>query len=138
DFLGEGGQMQRIFSKGAQECVGYKTEHATLKTGRPLQTICTEEIRHLGYEAIMTELADFGFYPKPGFIYWETPYSDNSNYQVSRALSQANYRHRQYEICRQGTGDRYKQKGYDNCHKVPDASYLVEPVPGVWLLAIDA
>jgi 3',5'-cyclic AMP phosphodiesterase CpdA len=138
DFLGPSGQVQRIFSKGAQECSGYKSVHAEINTGRPLNTICTEEIRHLGYEGIMTELADFGLYPKAGYVYWETPYSNRAGYDFSRALSQAALRNRQYEICRQGTGGQYKKQGYDNCHRVPDASYLVEPVPGLWLLAIDA
>lgn len=138
DFLGTGGHQQRIFSKGAQECIGYKAAHTDLVTGRPLNTICTEEIRHLGYEGVMSELADFGFYPKADYVYWETPYSDSSDYQFNRALSQSDFHNRHYEICRQGTGGRFKQKGYDNCHKVPDATYLVEPVTGLWLLAIDA
>lgn len=153
DFLGPGGHEQRIFSKGAQECVGYKTEWAALDSGHPLKTICTEEIRHLGYQHIMAQMDDFGFYPKIHYQYWETPYSNysndsndsnnsnnsnNSNYEFDRALLQADYRNRQYEICHQGTGGQYRQKGYSNCVSVPDATYLVEPIPGLWLLAIDA
>ena len=138
DFLGPGGNEQRIFSRGAQECSGYKTRWARLDTGRTLPTICTEEIRHLGYRDIMAEMQNFGFYPKPDYLYWETPYSDYQDYDFSEARAQADYRHRQYEICRRGNGGKWKQPDYRNCHRVPDASYLVEPVPGLWLLSIDA
>lgn len=43
-----------------------------------------------------------------------------------------------YEICYEGTGGSYKENGYSSCSEVPDTSYLVEPVKGLWLLAIDA
>ncbi|WP_051234520.1 metallophosphoesterase [Marinimicrobium agarilyticum] len=131
DFLGADGREQRIYSKGAQECVGYDTDWALIDSGRPLKTICTEEIRHLGYEGIMTELGDFGFYPKPNYRYWETPYSHYEHYTFEQARKQSVLEYRQFEICRNETERR-------NCHQVPDASYLVEPVPGLWLLAIDA
>jgi 3',5'-cyclic AMP phosphodiesterase CpdA len=138
DFLGSGGHEQRIFSKGAEECAGYQTGWTKRDIGGPLKTICTEEVRHLGYQRIMAELAGFGFYPKASYLHWETPYSAHGEYEFSRALTQANYRNRQYQVCHQGSGGSYKRPGYSNCHKVPDASYLVEPVPGLWLLAIDA
>ncbi|PSU36365.1 metallophosphoesterase family protein [Photobacterium lutimaris] len=140
DFLGKDGKTQRIFSKGANECVGYDSETAVINAGHELPTICTEEIRELGYEGLMAELGDFGFFPQPSNLYWETPYSSYSqaNYAFDTALAQSKYGQRQYEICHQGTGGQYKQPNYSACFMVPDTSYLVEPVEGLWLLAIDA
>ena len=47
DFLGKGGQEQRIFSKGAKECINYSGKKAVINTGKGLPTICTEEILEL-------------------------------------------------------------------------------------------
>ncbi|WP_028862726.1 metallophosphoesterase family protein [Psychromonas aquimarina] len=140
DFLGQEGKTQRIFSRGAEECQGYQGDSAVIDAGHELPTICSEEIRELGYKGLMDELGDFGFYPQPDYVYWETPYSSYSekNYSFETASKQASYTQRQYEICHQGTGGEYKQQGYSACTSVPDTSYLVEPVDGLWLLAIDA
>ncbi|KHT65092.1 phosphoesterase [Photobacterium gaetbulicola] len=140
DFLGLEGKTQRIYSKGVKECVGYEGDSAVINAGHELPTICTEEIRELGYDGLMAELADFGFFPQESNLYWETPYSTytQENYQFDKALTQSSYEQRQYEICHQGTGGSYKQPNYSACFMVPDTSYLVEPVEGLWLLAIDA
>lgn len=141
DYLGEGGQSQRIFSKGAKECQGYSTAWATLARDKyALNTICSEEVKELGYQGIMRQLASHGFYPQENYRYWESPYSHYTanNYNYQSALVQADFSQRQYEVCHQGSGGVYKQSGYQNCVQVPDSSYLVEPVAGLWLLAIDA
>jgi len=140
DFLGEDGKTQRIYSKGAKECVGYKGASAMIDAGYELPTVCTEEIRELGYQGLLKEMADFGFFPQPSYRYWESPYSSyrSSNYSYQQAQKESDYAQRQYEICHQGTGGEYKQKDYTSCFMVPDTSYLVEPVEGLWLLGIDA
>lgn len=141
DFLGEGGQNQRIFSRGKEECQGYTEETITIPNANGLDTICTEEIQNLGYQSVMTMMADFGFYPDESYLYYETPYSKNKDvnaYSYAEAKQDAVYSNRMYEICYEGTGGEYKQEGYTSCSMVPDSSYLVEPVEGVWLLAIDA
>lgn len=137
DYLGVNGYEQPIYSLGSAAC---SSKLPAVQSHNKLSTICSDEVKELGYNEIMAQLAPFGFYPQPGYIYWETPYSDynEQNYSANRAKEQATYKQRQYEICQQGTGGRYKQPGYSNCSMVPDSSYLVEPVPGVWLLAIDA
>jgi 3',5'-cyclic AMP phosphodiesterase CpdA len=137
DYLGINGYEQPIYSPGSDACSG---KLPTVQSHTKLSTICSEEVKELGYQEIMAQLAPFGFYPQPGYIYWETPYSDYTahNYSANLAKEQATYKQRQYEICLQGTGGRYKQSGYSQCSMVPDSSYLVEPVPGIWLLAIDA
>jgi len=137
DYSGAGGYPQPIYSQGTAACAA---EVPAAQSHTPLRTICSEEVKELGYKEIMAQLAPFGFQPQPDYLYWETPYSNYSelNYNVKLAGEQATYQQRQYEICRQGTGGRYKQPGYSQCSMVPDSSYLVEPVAGVWLLAIDA
>lgn len=137
DYLGVNGYEQPIYSPGSDACSG---KLPAVQRHTKLSTICSEEVKELGYQEIMAQLAPFGFYPQPGYIYWETPYSDYTehNYSANLAKEQASYKQRQYEICLQGTGGRYKQPGYSQCSMVPDSSYLVEPVAGVWLLAIDA
>jgi hypothetical protein len=137
DYLGVDGYEQPIYSPGSDACSG---KLPVVQSHSKLSTICSEEVKELGYQEIMAQLAPFGFYPQPDYIYWETPYSDYTaqNYSANLAKEQATYKLRQYEICLQGTGGRYKQPGYSQCSMVPDSSYLVEPVAGVWLLAIDA
>lgn len=137
DYLGAGGYPQPIYSPGSEPCAA---KLPAVLSSAQLPTICSEEVKELGYKQIMAQLAPFGFYPQPGYLYWETPYSGYSelNYSFKLASGQAAYSQRQYEICLQGTGGRYKQPGYSQCSMVPDSSYLVEPAADVWLLAIDA
>jgi 3',5'-cyclic AMP phosphodiesterase CpdA len=132
DYLGVDGSTQAVYSPGSPAC--------PLQAAPQHGISCTEQVKELGYQELVTLLADFGFYPKPDYLYWETPYSqyNPSSYQFNEALNQADLAHRQYEICLQGTGGAAKQPHYSHCHKIPDSSYLVEPVPGLWLLAVDA
>lgn len=129
DYLGPDHRALAIYSPGSEPCAGADKS-----------VICTEEVKELGYSELMTELSDFGFYPKADDLYWETPYSNytTSNYSYTQALAQSDLSQRQFEICQQGAGGIYKKPGYSNCHFITDASYLVEPVQGLWLLAIDA
>ncbi|WP_075185010.1 metallophosphoesterase family protein [Teredinibacter haidensis] len=140
DFLGVAGYEQRIFSRGMAECNEYRGSVARIKTRHTLNTICNEMVQHSGYHDVMHFLAPYGFYPQADYRYWETPYSDNKvkPYQYKHALARSKLSLRQYEICKQGSGGKFKQKGFTDCTQVPDSSYLVEPVPGLWLLAIDA
>lgn len=140
DYLGESGRPQRLFSRGAQECEGYGSEWTVLEAGYALPTICTEEVRELGYQPIMTALSAFGFSPSANDVYWETPFSDYAGepYSLRAAKQAAAYSQRQYEICREGSGGEFRQPEFTDCAAVPDTSYLVEPVEGLWLLAIDA
>lgn len=140
DFLGAGGKTQRIFSAGTNECKGYKGKTAVIPTGAELPTICSEEMVSSGYQYIMKMMAPFGINPQPNDIYWETPYStyDEKSYTYAKALQASDFQQRQYEICAQGTGGQYRQPGYGPCFTVADSSYLVEPVPGLWLMAVDA
>lgn len=117
DFLGEGGRAQAIMS--------FNKKLKPLKEG-DLKPIITDEIKKWGYKDILNEMSAFGFYPQKEYLYWETPFSkySYSNYSYTKAQEAAVLNNRTYSI--------------DAFNKHPDASYLVEPTEGVWLLAIDA
>ena len=114
DFLGKGGKPQPIFSaKGMYSANG-------------LPTVVTEGIKEWGYAEILNELSEYGFFPSKKFKYWETPFSNYTyeNYAIDKAIKSSNLNQRQYDISKDLT--------------VPDVSYLVEPIEGIWLLALDA
>ncbi|UJH68576.1 metallophosphoesterase [Muricauda sp. SCSIO 65647] len=116
DFLGEGGRQQVIVSQ----------LELAQKSTNGLLPIVTADIQKMGYDGVLTELKNYGFYPKHDYLYWETPFSDYTpkTYSYEKALPLATLENRTYAISPHGT-------------KIPDASYLVEPVEGLWLLALD-
>lgn len=71
-----------------------------------------------GYAATLGLMGGLGFFPQDGFLHWETPFGREG------ALSA-----RCFDI-RSADGRTVR--------RMVDASYLVEPVEGLWLLAIDA
>ncbi len=78
-----------------------------------------------GYEEIMAQYAAYGFSPDKSYLYWATPFSDYdyNGYTYTRALAGSASQMRRYVLCDTLTAQ--------------DASYVVEPVEGLWLLAID-
>ncbi len=117
DFLGVGGQEQIIISS---------VKNLKDTAEGQLKPIITSEIKKWGYKDILNEMGAFGFYPQKEYVYWETPFSSYTydEYSFEKAKEASGLNKRTYQI------DDY------NTH--PDASYLVEPTAGVWLLAIDA
>jgi 3',5'-cyclic AMP phosphodiesterase CpdA len=115
DFLGEGGRVQPVFSKEG------------LYTPKPgeLPVVVTKDIAKMGYAGIMQQLGGFGFYPQQSYKYWATPFSNYTykGYNYALAQSQSATDKRVYNV----------SPGF----LVPDASYVAEPVEGLWLLAID-
>ncbi len=71
-----------------------------------------------GYPDGLNDMADFGFFPQPGDLHWETPFGTKGD----------------------PAGRIYEVRSPDGqtARRLMDASYLVEPFPGVWLLMIDA
>jgi 3',5'-cyclic AMP phosphodiesterase CpdA len=112
DFLGTQGQNQAVASNAAV----FPTLDAAI----------TNQIDHWGYAEIGEALADFGFFPAKKDLFWTHPFEafDYDNYSWDKAKSGASLDKRTYLL--PGTQLR-----------VPDASYLVEPVEGIWLLALD-
>ena len=133
DYLGEGGMEQPIFTSNHANSQGHDHPHR-------LPTVVTGEVAHDGYEAMMTSLENHGFYPKPEYLYFATPFSNYTpdHYSFDLAREQAQFGHRFHEICHEGTGGKYKKAHYTNGISMPDTSYLVEPVEGLWLLSIDS
>ena len=82
--------------------------------------------RCAGYEQEMACYSRFGFYPQPEYLYWESPFTSYvyENYAYDTAKREGGFENRHYVLCDSLTAT--------------DASYLVEPVEGIWLLAIDA
>ncbi len=113
DFLGENGSPVNIFSK-----------ENFIKNNQQ-ETVITKDIAMSGYLEIMDHLKDFGFRPSEKDVFWQTPFDTDSyeNYSFSNALKSSAYSGRMYEV----------SPGFT----VPDLSYVVEPVNGIWLLAID-
>lgn len=117
DFLGKDGKEQIISSS--------KTNLKPKEN--ELEPIITADIKNWGYKETLNEMAGFGFFPQKNYLYWETPFSDYKyeNYNFEKALAASVLQKRIYSLKNTNLS-------------LPDASYLVEPVKGIWLLAIDA
>lgn len=130
DFLTRDGKEQKI----------YAVNNAACKARDPA-VVCTNQLMEQGYEKLMSKLGEFGYAPNKSDIYWETPFSSyaDGKYSYEAASAAADLSKRQFEICTEGEGGKYKVAGktYSRCVNMVDASYLVEPVKGIWLLALD-
>lgn len=118
DFLGTGGKAQPIMSNEGMYVSDPEREHSTL---------VSKDFRSLGYEGIVNQLQHHGFFPKEDYTYWETPFS--------------NYAYKRYALKKAKIASRLENRKYiiaEGDLAVPDVSYLVEPVDGLWLLALDA
>ncbi|MDO4159064.1 MAG: metallophosphoesterase [Prevotellaceae bacterium] len=78
-----------------------------------------------GYKDIMKIYDSYGMAPRKDYIFWSTPFSKYSydEYSFKTAIKESSPEYRHYTLCDSITAT--------------DATYLVEPVKGLWLLAID-
>lgn len=78
-----------------------------------------------GYREVTGEFSRFGFFPKRNYRYWATPFSTYSygKYSFEKAVAESSLEKRRYALC--------------DTLLAQDASYVVEPVHGLWLLSID-
>jgi len=118
DFLGADGRAQPIMSAEGIYQADPEWEHPTL---------ISADLAEGGYAEILSILGAHGFMPQNEYYYWSHPFTDYTvdNYSPELARSSAGIEHR-----------IYRTEG--SAHGVPDLSYLVEPVEGVWVLALDA
>jgi 3',5'-cyclic AMP phosphodiesterase CpdA len=118
DFLGEGGRPQAIFSNEAARRTGPKES---------LPVVISKDLQMLGYGEIVDQLGSYGFLPQKTNVYWGTPFSDYeyTAYSYQKAVQESPLSKRTYLMPPSDT-------------PLPDVSYLVEPVDGVWLVGIDA
>ncbi|MBA8879398.1 metallophosphoesterase family protein [Phyllobacterium myrsinacearum] len=80
--------------------------------------VVTDKMYCQGYPEGLQALPDFGFFRRVTDIHWETPFGLDDN----------------------PAGRLYPIRSADgtNEYQLMDTSYLVEPIPGLWLLMIDA
>lgn len=132
DYLGEAGKRQPVFSNNHPRCLDRvspsQMSHAPA---------CTDHVKELGYDSLFELIGDFGLKPNKSYHYYETPFSGDQSAQTEIDEDIFDPDNRLYEICHEGTGGPYCQPGYTNCLEIMDMSYLVEPVEGLWLLALD-
>jgi 3',5'-cyclic AMP phosphodiesterase CpdA len=112
DFLGKNGEDQPV--AGSKEVFPN------------LNAAISDQINAWGYYEICGELAEFGFSPSRQDLFWTHPFEDfdYEGYSWEKAHFGSAISKRTFTL--NGT-----------TLQVPDASYLVEPVKGIWLLAID-
>ncbi|MBF9235247.1 metallophosphoesterase [Microvirga alba] len=79
--------------------------------------VITDKMWGLGYAENLQQLGRAGFAPHPDHLHWETPFGRNPSLDE-----------RMFEIA-SADGSRKAM--------VPDASYLVEPFAGLWVLSLD-
>ncbi|MDQ6471626.1 metallophosphoesterase [Flavobacterium sp. LHD-80] len=116
DFLGKEGKSQPIFSKEGM----YKPN---MNIEQPV--VITADIAKMGYFGITEDLKNFGFYPNKKYKFWSTPFANytSQNYDFKKAVEASKLTNRVYNVA----------PGFE----VPDVSYVVEPIDGLWLMAID-
>ncbi|MBU2887101.1 metallophosphoesterase [Gilvimarinus agarilyticus] len=128
DFLNTDGSEISIQSPGTKSCQD--------KSGRQTDSlICSEKIRHLGYQGVTHTMRNNGFFPQKSYLYWATPFTAYTpdNYQFEAAVVAGSLAKRHSSVCAKTSASQP-----DLCIDMPDTSYLVEPTEGLWLLAIDA
>lgn len=114
DFMGEKGQEIQISSNHRD-------------SNGSINSFVSSEIKNWGYYEICEELKGHGFHPSSADIFWTHPFQkiNYEEYSFEKALLNSQLEKR-----------IYLEQSSD--WMIPDASYLVEPVAGLWLLALDA
>jgi Calcineurin-like phosphoesterase len=101
------------------------TLYLTSAAGKGTDTLSATCMKTIGYTEMKRVFADYGFIPQKQYLYWGNPFTDYDYqaYTYDKAAKQA---------------EATIENGTDNAVFPSDLSYLVEPVEGLWLLAIDA
>lgn len=110
DFLGTDGGEYTIVSDSSQYAEGY---------------VVNPQLFSVGHKEMMECYAGFGYMPEEKYLYWATPFS---NYK---------YEDYTYDKAKEESGLANRMFTYSEGIKTQDASYVVEPIEGVWLLSID-
>lgn len=111
-FTRPGGKPDFLTAKGNEAAI-YSPDHIRCINNRAWH--CMDDIREWGYREIMQTLKNHGFSANTQDLLYETPFDS------------IEYEKRGWQWCDEAS-----------CIFMPDASYLVEPIKDVWLLAIDA
>nr|WP_244545508.1 metallophosphoesterase [Algoriphagus locisalis] len=120
-FGGEAGKRDFLGTDGSEQAIAGSKDVFSSE-----QAAISDQINYWGYTEITNALGDFGFFPSEKDLFWAHPFQeldvDNYNFQQAKASSSLE--------------DRVYKAG-DSGLTLPDASYVVEPVDGIWLLALD-
>ncbi|MDY0931737.1 metallophosphoesterase [Chryseobacterium sp. CFBP8996] len=121
-FLKQGGKSDFMDEKGGELSIVSDKKWIKNKEKR---AVLSKDIAMSGYLEILNEMKGFGFVPSEKDLFWQTPFSRDSyeQFNLKNALKDSEYSNRMYEV----------SPGFS----VPDFSYVVEPVEGIWLMAID-
>lgn len=94
------------------------TSDPTLEQGDSVERIVSDEMYCGGYDTAIPALGAYGFFRRQGDLHWECPFGTDDALEA-----------RAFEIV---SADGLTKR------RMIDASFLVEPVEGLWLLSIDA
>lgn len=118
DFYGPVGKHQSTrFAVSAQQSVLVSSDSETAEQ-EPDSAILTRKMFCLGAPEGLLPMAEFGFFRQTDYIHWETPFGTSDSFEARRYPATSSDGH--------------------TTHQLVDASYLVEPSPGLWLLMLDA
>ena len=140
NFLGEGGMEQPIFSEGHPACSeANQSDHLNWSSKIRHKPICSDEVIEFGYEDLFSLTGQFGYTPSSTDLFFETPFSSYSysDYNHADGIKASWLEKRQYEVCREGSRELLPAGTGTSCFGIPDLSYLIEPVDGLWLLSLD-
>lgn len=94
------------------------TSDASVEQGRSVERIVSDEMYCGGYAQAIPAMAAFGFFRSERDLHWESPFGSDDRLEA-----------RTFEVV-SADGQIVR--------RMIDASFLVEPVEGLWLLSIDA
>ncbi len=94
------------------------TSDATASFAGSAGRIVSPEMYCGGYDSALTAMSGLGFFRRPHDLHWESPFGADDSLEA-----------RTFEIRSEDGG---------TVRRMIDASYLVEPVEGLWVLSIDA
>lgn len=118
DIYGPAGKHQSTrFMTSPDTSILVTSDPAVAET-EPDTSVLTSAMFCEGYNYGMQAMQEFGYFRRPEYIHWESPFGASDVIES-----------RMYEA-RSANGK--------NTHQLIDASYLVEPIEGVWLLMLDA
>ncbi|WP_411811267.1 metallophosphoesterase family protein [Chryseobacterium scophthalmum] len=121
-FLKQGGKSDFMDENGVELSI---VSNEKLIKNKDQRTVVTKDIAMSGYLEILNEMKNFGCAASEKDLFWQTPFSTDpyQQFNFKNALKDSKYSNRMYEV----------SPGF----LVPDLSYVVEPIKGIWLMAID-
>ncbi|MBN3582784.1 metallophosphoesterase [Algoriphagus aestuarii] len=120
-FGGLAGKKDFLGSDGSEQAIAGSKE---LFPGD--QVAVSDQINYWGYSEITDTLRNFGFFPEEKDLFWAHPFQelDVDGYEYEKVSEASELENRVYEVGNSGLF-------------LPDVSYVVEPIEGIWLLALD-